>query len=134
MTDEANTEVAVEEEKEAVKDKGPKMKKKVSGVSKESKLTVIATENNKRGASAARFQAYLDKKPATVQEALDAGLTMGDIHYDHIHGSIDVEGAVVEEYEPKARGPRDDTAGDAGDAGDAEASAEPEVTDDGEGF
>lgn len=82
----------------------PKMKKKVSGVVATASLVVLATENKKRGASAERFQHYLDDNPTTVQEALDAGLTMGDIHYDIIHGSIEVEGAEISEYMPTPRG------------------------------
>lgn len=122
-------EVATDEvaETEAPKGpKGPRMAKKVAGVSKEAALIVLAESNPKRANSASydRFQGYLDKKPATVQEALDAGLTIGDIHYDIIHGSIEVEGAEVTEYEVKPRGPRAEVS-----SGDPEAVAEPEGDD-----
>jgi len=42
----------------------------------------------------------------TVQDALDNGLTMGDIKYDLIHGFIEVDGASVEEYTVTIRGAR----------------------------
>jgi len=86
-----------------------RMAKKVSGVSREAALTVLADSNPKRAGSASfeRFQGYLtDPAPATVADALNNGLSMGDIHYDIIHGSISVEGATVEEYEVVPRGPR----------------------------
>lgn len=84
----------------------PSRKKKCVGVTREAKITVLATENTKRGASSERFQNYFDKKPSTVQEAIDCGLTMADIHYDFIKGFINVEGAQVVEYTPSRRGPR----------------------------
>ena len=86
-----------------------KLAKKVSGVTKESALTVLATENPKRPSSASykRFDWYLtNPAPATVGEALENGLTIGDIKFDIVHGFIEVDGAVVEEYEVKPRGPR----------------------------
>lgn len=96
-------------EKVEATDEAPVMKKKVQGISKTAALIVIADSNPKRPGSAsyARFEGYMtDPAPATVQEALDNGLTMGDIAYDVIHGSIEVEGAEVIEYMPKKRGPR----------------------------
>jgi len=93
---------------EVAEDTGPRMAKRVTGVTQEAKLTVVATENPKRPSSSAyeRFQHYLDDNPSTVKAAIEAGLTMGDIKYDLVHGSIEVEGAVIEEYEVKPRGPR----------------------------
>ena len=85
-------------------------KKRVTGVSKDAALTVNVTENVKREGSKAfdRFAGYLtDPAPATVQEALDNGLTMGDINYDIIAESISVEGAEVEEYTPTPRAKKD---------------------------
>lgn len=86
-----------------------KTAKKVSGVTKESALTVLATENPKRPSSASykRFEGYLTSPaPATVGDALENGLTIGDIKFDIVHGFIEVEGAEVTEYEVKPRGPR----------------------------
>lgn len=102
-------EAEVEVEEVEVAEEAPKMKKRVKNVSQDAKLTVLAESNPKRAGSASydRFEGYLtDPAPATVKEALDNGLTMGDIHYDTIHGSIEVEGAEVEEYMPTPRGPR----------------------------
>lgn len=83
--------------------------KKVTGVSKDAKLTVLAESNPKRSGSDSfnRFEGYLTTPPPqTVEEALANGLTMGDIKYDIIHGFISVEGADVEEYTVNPRGPR----------------------------
>jgi len=115
--DEATAEVA----EEAVTEEAPKMKKKVNGVSQDSAITVLVESNPKRAGSASydRFEGYLtDPAPATVKAAIENGLTMGDIHYDFIHGSITVEGAEVVEYMPSARGPR--TGGDEEEAEVAE--------------
>lgn len=125
--------VAAEAEAPA-EDKGPKKAKKVTGVSKDAKITVVATSNIKREGSEAhkRFAGYLtDPAPTTVQEALDNGLTIGDIHYDLIHGSITVEGAEVIEYEISPRGPRG--ASDDADAEDGEEGEEGTEGDD-DGF
>ena len=86
------------------------LKKKAVGITKEAAIVINATENPKREGSASfdRFQGYLtDPAPATVQNALDNGLTMGDINYDFTHGTIDVDGASIEEYEPTTRAPKD---------------------------
>jgi len=108
-------------------------RKKVDNVTKDSAVTVVADSNPKRPSSAAytRFQAYLDNKDSisNVADCLELGLTMGDIHYDFIHGSITVEGAEVVEYEPKKRGPRAESADEDGtetvaDADTAEETAE----------
>jgi len=88
---------------------GPKMSKKVEGVERDALITVLATENPKREGSAAadRFSKYFDlTSESTVQDAIDLGLTMGDIKYDTIHGNIEVAGAEVLEYEITPRGPR----------------------------
>lgn len=88
---------------------GPRTAKRAVGITKEAALTVLVENNVKRPGSAAydRFEGYLTTPPpATVQAALDNGLTIGDIKFDLIHGSIEVEGASVEEYEVTARGPR----------------------------
>lgn len=96
---------------------GPRTAHKVTGVTKDAALTVLVEANPKRASSAsyARFEGYLtDPAPATVEEALKNGLTMGDIKFDIVHGFISVEGAEVEEYEVKPRGPRaekEDSAG-----------------------
>lgn len=94
-----------------VQESGPKMAKRANGITKEAAITVVATENPKREESQAweRFQGYFSLEAgATVQDALDAGLTMGDIKYDTIHGYIEVDGATVEEYEVTPRGSRSD--------------------------
>lgn len=103
--------------------KGPKMAKRVDGISPEATLTVVTTVNPKREGSQSyeRFQGYFGlAEGATVKDALDAGLTMGDIRYDVIHGYIEVDGANVSEYEVTPRGEKvegtdeasDDAAGD----------------------
>jgi hypothetical protein len=92
-----------------------KMAKKVNGVSKDAALTVLVEANPKRPSSSAytRFEGYLtNPRPATVEEALNNGLTIGDIKFDIIHGFIAVAGAEVEEYEVKARGPRSKAEGE----------------------
>ncbi len=90
-------------------DEGPRTAKRVSGIEKNAKLEVLVTENPKREDSQAydRFKGYftLEGEP-TVDDALTAGLTMGDIKYDTIHGFISVDGATVEEYEITPRGSR----------------------------
>ena len=96
-------------EVEATVEAAPRTAHKVTGVTKDAALTVLVEANPKRASSAsyARFEGYLtNPAPATVEEALKNGLTMGDIKFDIIHGFIAVEGAVVEEYEVKPRGPR----------------------------
>ncbi len=90
----------------------PKAKKKVNGVTNEAALTILVEGNPKRAGSASydRFEGYLtDPRPTTVAEALENGLSIGDIHYDVIHGSIEVEGATVEEYMPTPRAPKEDS-------------------------
>ena len=90
-----------------------KVSKRVKGVSKDAAISVLADANPKRAGSKSfdRFEGYLtDPAPTTVQEALDNGLTMGDIHYDLIAGSITVEGAEVEEYTPVKREAKADDA------------------------
>ena len=87
---------------------GPRMAKKVVGIEKEAHLEVLVDDNPKRPGSAAhtRFQLYLDEKPSTVQEALDAGITIGDLKNDSIKGYIKIDGTEVVEYEVKPKGPR----------------------------
>ena len=102
----------------------PTTKKKAVGISKDAAIEVLTDVNPKRPGSAsfARFEGYLSyPAPTTVQEALDAGLTMGDISYDFIHGSISVEGAEIVEYEPKKRAPK-------GEGEDEEEDEEVEAT------
>lgn len=81
---------------------------KVTGVSKDAGLKVIVEENPKRTGSASyeRFEGYFKDGIEVVQDALDVGLTMGDIKYDVAHSYIEVEGAEIEEYEVQARGSR----------------------------
>ena len=101
---------------EDVKETGPRTAKKVTGVERTAALEVLTDTNPKRAGSASfdRFEGYLTEvPPTTVQEAIDNGLTMGDIHYDIIHGSIEVEGAEVVEYEIKPRGPRSESSDEA---------------------
>ena len=113
---EENQEASVEEVNEAPK--APKLKKKVEGVSKEAVVNVLAESNPKREGSKAyeRFDKYFGlAEGTTVAGAIEAGLTMGDIHYDIIHGNISVDGAEVFEYAPTPRGKKsvaieDDTA------------------------
>ena len=103
-----------------------KTKKKATGITKDATLSVLVDANPKRQGSAAydRFEGYLTSPaPSTVQEALDNGLTMGDINYDFIAGSIEVEGASVEEYTPTPRGPRK-AADDAEEVSETEATEE----------
>lgn len=87
--------------------KAPTLARKAVGISKEAVLTMLVETNPKRPGSSAydRFEGYF-KDCVTVQDALDNGVTMGDIKYDLIHSFIAVEGAYVEEYEVTARGPR----------------------------
>lgn len=89
-------------------DEGPRMAKKVNGITKEAALEVLVEENPKRAGSKAYdvFAIYLETNPTNVQEALDAGIGMDHLKYDFMHGSINIEGAEVEEYEVKPRGPR----------------------------
>lgn len=117
---------AVQEELPKVE--GPKMRKKVTGITNEAKLKILAENNPKREGSKAYdvFAIYLEKKPKTVQEALDFGIGKDHIQYDHMHGFITVDGAVIEEYEVTPRGPRAETA--------AEENAEPEVAEGEDGF
>lgn len=92
----------------------PRTAKKVTGLSKDATLKVLVESNPKRpgGASYDRFEGYFGEGITTVQDALDAGLTMGDIKYDIVHGFIEVEGVDVEEYTVTARGPRAKKEGD----------------------
>lgn len=82
---------------------------KATGITKDSKIKILAESNPKRPSSTAyeRFEGYLTTPPpSSVEEALKNGLTMGDIKFDFIHNFIDIEGATVEEYVVKPRGPR----------------------------
>ncbi len=104
-------------------DTGPKMAKRVNGLAKDAVVTVLTQTNPKREGSQAydRFENYFKLKTgATVQDALDAGLTIGDIRYDFIHGSIKVEGASVEEYEVTPRGASAGAESDTADVGSDE--------------
>lgn len=101
-------------------DTGPKMAKRAVGITAEAALTVLATENPKREESQAheRFAGYFTLGDgATVASALEAGLTMGDIKYDVIHGYIEVAGASVEEYEVTPRGESSDDEGEEEEVG-----------------
>jgi hypothetical protein len=124
------------EEVAAVEDTEAKAKvaKRVKGIDKNAALTVLAESNPKRAGSSAydRFEGYFKDGIATVQDALDAGLTMGDIKYDVTHGFIEVEGAEVEEYTPSVRGPRGSS--DEPDAPDALMDEGESADDDGELF
>lgn len=106
---------------------GPKMRKKVTGITNDAAIEILLDSNPKREGSKARdvFEIYLEKKPTTVQEAVDYGIGKDHLAYDFIHGSISIAGAEVVEYEVTPRGPRADK--------EAEATAEPEVAD-GDGF
>lgn len=115
-----------------------KIAKKVTGVTKESAITILTEENPKRPSSKAfaRFEGYLtDPAPTTVGEALENGLTIGDIKFDFVHGFIHVEGAEITEYEVSPRGPRtpkeegDDIAKEDSDAGRSDVIAEAEDED-----
>lgn len=86
---------------------GPKTAKRVDGITPESVVTLVATVNPKREGSQSydRFEHYSKlEEGATVAQAIEAGLTMGDIRYDVIHGYITVAGANVTEYEVTPRG------------------------------
>ena len=101
--------VEIEAAEAAVTEATPRTAHKVTGVTKDAALTVLVESNPKRASSASyqRFKGYLtNPRPATVEAALQNGLTMGDIKFDIVHGFIAVEGAEVEEYEVKPRGPR----------------------------
>jgi hypothetical protein len=110
----------------------PKTAKKVTGIDKAAALTVMVDSNPKRpgGASYDRFEGYFKDGIATVQDALDAGLTMGDIKYDIVHEYIAVEGAEVEEYTPSRRGPRGSSS-DTSDLGELMAEGEAAEADEG---
>lgn len=89
----------------------PVTKIKAINVTKDAELIVNVTDNPKREGSAShtRYEGYLtNPPPATVQEALDNGLTMGDINYDFIHDNIFIDGASKEEYTPVKRTPKDE--------------------------
>jgi len=114
-----------QEAAQEVVDTGPKKAKRVNGITKEAKLTVLTQVNPKREGSQAfdRFEGYFKLETgATVQDALDAGLTIGDVRYDVIHGSIAVEGATVEEYEVTPRSESEDAAAEAAGADTASAT------------
>ena len=114
--------------------KGPKTAKRVSGIAETAVVKLLTEDNPKREESAAyeRFKHYFELEDgATVKDAIDAGLTMGDIKYDVIHRYIDVEGAVVEEYEVTPRGeraPKED------DSDDVDADEVEDEDDEGSGF
>ncbi len=99
-----NENEAVETETEV---KQPGVAKKAVGITKDAAIVLVADANPKRPGSSAydRFEGYF-KPMNTVQDALDNGLTMGDIKYDLIHGFIEVDGASVEEYTVTIRGAR----------------------------
>ena len=126
MSEEIQEEVTETEEAKA-----PKARKKVEGVTKDAIVKVLAESNPKRSGSKAydRFEKYFElEEGATVEQAIELGLTMGDIHYDYIAGSIEVSDATVVEYTPqprkaKAEGDDDDsTDSDDVDSENAEAS------------
>ena len=52
-------------------------------------ITLVVTENPKRGASKDRYDAY--KSGQTVDEFIAAGGTRGDVNWDIAHGFITVE-------------------------------------------
>lgn len=100
---------ALEMTEEQATEATPKMAKKVQGISADSTLTVLAESNPKKANSKAfdMYELYATlPEGATVKDAKDAGISMADIHYNVIHGYIDVEGAEVVEYEVSPRGPR----------------------------
>ncbi len=104
--------------------KGPKMAKKVEGLTREGIVTVIATTNPKREGSAAydRFEYYFTLDEGTsVQSAIDAGLTIGDIRFDLIAGSIEITDAEVVEYEVTPRGEKKEVVTEDSDEAEAEA-------------
>lgn len=120
MSKKENTEVEATEE-------APKTKMRVKGVSQDAALTVLVDSNPKRAGSASydRFEGYLQSPaPTTVKEALENGLTMGDIHYDIIHKSISVDGAEIEEYVPTPRGSKSEDGAEPAEAVEAEAEGE----------
>lgn len=109
MTDTNEIEETTSAQSDEIKESGPRTAVKVTGVRKDAKLKVVVEENPKRPGSSAyeRFEGYFKlKEGSTVQDALDHGLTMGDIKYDIAHNYIEVEDASTEEYEVKPRGPR----------------------------
>lgn len=53
------------------------------------KITLLVTENPKRGASKERFEGYTGS--ATVKEAIAKGVTYADLAWDVGHGLIKVE-------------------------------------------
>ncbi len=113
---------ATQDEAPAIK--GPKMAKKVEGLTREGIVTVIATTNPKREGSAAydRFEYYFTLDEGTsVQSAIDAGLTIGDIRFDLIAGSIEVTDAEVVEYEVTPRGEKKEVVTEDSDEAEAEA-------------
>jgi len=63
-------------------------------IPREGALTVLVEKNPKREGSAAagRFEGYFTPGLATVQDALNAGLTPADLFHDIGHGFIKVEG------------------------------------------
>lgn len=93
--------------------------KRVKNIHKDAALSLLVDTNPKRGGGASyeRFEGYFKDEVDTVQKALDAGLTMGDIKYDIAHEFIQVEGAEVEEYEVASRGPRGSSKSKADDNG-----------------
>lgn len=115
---------------EVQEQQGPKIAKRAVGIREDATLKVLVTENPKREESQAweRFQNYFTlDEGATVKQAIEAGLTMGDIKYDVIHGFIEVDGASVEEYEVTPRGARQSDDGDDGEeVDDSEEATETE--------
>lgn len=65
-------------------------------------VSLLVQTNPKREGSAAflRFLNYTDGM--TVQNALDAGITTGDLVYDAAHGFISIEGYAAKALPPKA--------------------------------
>ena len=82
----AAIEKAAESSKAVIGVRGPK------GVELTAAITLLVSGNPKREGSKAhgRFAAYVDG--ASVQEALDSGLTTADLVYDAAHGHIAIEG------------------------------------------
>ena len=88
------------------KSKKPRIAKRVLNLSKEALITDLAEANPKREGSKAwdTFQLYYNlPENATIQMALDAGISMADIHYNIIHNFMTVAGTEVDEYTPGTR-------------------------------
>lgn len=121
MSDETTVD---ETTKAKTKSEGPKTAYKVSGISKEASLSLLVDGNPKRPGSSSydRFEGYFKPDVNTVEKAIEAGLTMGDIKYDILHKFIKVVGAKVEEYTVTPRGPRAKGEGEGESEGGASSS------------